>query len=134
MNGGREMDVREKLIELLTEFYGCDPMYYGVDALAIAQHLTNFTASILSAILSHMSFSVLCVSGALPHIALPGGGVGPIYPGLFLQPLGLIRPERLAALPADPAWEPVRAIFYAGAFHSAHLTIFSRTPHRKASS
>ena len=28
-----------KLVELLTEFYGCDPMYYGVDALAIAQHL-----------------------------------------------------------------------------------------------
>ena len=39
MNGGAEMDVREKLVELLTEFYGCDPMYYGVDALAIAQHL-----------------------------------------------------------------------------------------------
>ena len=35
------MDVREKLVELLTEFYGCDPMYYGVDALAIAQHLAN---------------------------------------------------------------------------------------------
>ena len=33
------MDVREKLVELLTEFYGCDPMYYGVDALTIAQHL-----------------------------------------------------------------------------------------------
>lgn len=33
------MDVREKLVELLTEFYGCDHMYYGVDALAIAQHL-----------------------------------------------------------------------------------------------
>lgn len=33
------MDVRGKLVELLTEFYGCDPMYYGVDALAIAQHL-----------------------------------------------------------------------------------------------
>ena len=32
-------DVREKLVELLTEFYGCDPMYYNVDALAIAQHL-----------------------------------------------------------------------------------------------
>lgn len=35
------MDVREKLVELLTEFYGCDPMYYGVDALAIAQHLID---------------------------------------------------------------------------------------------
>ena len=33
------MDVREKLVELLTEFYGCDPMYYDVDAFAIAQHL-----------------------------------------------------------------------------------------------
>ena len=33
------MDVRKKLVELLTEFYGCDPMYYGVDALAIAQYL-----------------------------------------------------------------------------------------------
>ena len=33
------MDAREKLVELLTEFYGCDPMYYDVDALAIADHL-----------------------------------------------------------------------------------------------
>ena len=33
------MDVREKLIELLTEFYGCDPIYYNVDALALANHL-----------------------------------------------------------------------------------------------
>ena len=32
-------DVREKLVELLTEFYGCDPMYYDVDALAIADYL-----------------------------------------------------------------------------------------------
>ena len=39
MNGSTEMDVRENLVELLTEFYGCDPMYYDVDALAIAQHL-----------------------------------------------------------------------------------------------
>lgn len=35
------MDVRGKLIELLTEFYGCDPMYYNVDALAIADHLVS---------------------------------------------------------------------------------------------
>ena len=35
------MDVREKLVELLTEFYGCDPMYYDVDALAIADHLIS---------------------------------------------------------------------------------------------
>ena len=33
------MDVMEKLVELLADFYGCDPMYYDVDALAIAQHL-----------------------------------------------------------------------------------------------
>ena len=33
------MDVREKLVELLTEFYGCDPMYYGVDANALADYL-----------------------------------------------------------------------------------------------
>ena len=35
------MDVREKLVELLTEFYGCNPMYYGIDALSIAQHLID---------------------------------------------------------------------------------------------
>ena len=35
------MDVREKLTELLTEFYGCDPIYYDVDALAIADHLIS---------------------------------------------------------------------------------------------
>ena len=33
------MNAREKLVELLTEFYGSDPMYYGIDALAMAQHL-----------------------------------------------------------------------------------------------
>ena len=33
------MDVREKLVEMLADFYGCDPMYYDVDALAIANHL-----------------------------------------------------------------------------------------------
>ena len=35
------INVREKLVELLTEFYGCDPMYYNVDALAIADHLVS---------------------------------------------------------------------------------------------
>ena len=40
------MDVRKKLVELLTEFYGCDPMYYDVDALAIAQHLTNYGVTV----------------------------------------------------------------------------------------
>ena len=33
------MDVREKLVEVLTEFYGVDPMYHGVDANALADHL-----------------------------------------------------------------------------------------------
>ena len=33
------MNAQEKLVELLTEFSGSDPMYYGVDALAIAEHL-----------------------------------------------------------------------------------------------
>ena len=35
------MNDREKLVELLTEFYGCDPMYYGDDALAIAHYLVD---------------------------------------------------------------------------------------------
>ena len=39
MNGGTEMHVREKLVELLTDFYGCDPMYHGVDANALASHM-----------------------------------------------------------------------------------------------
>ena len=33
------MNDREKLVELLTEFYGVDPMYYGVDANALADYL-----------------------------------------------------------------------------------------------
>ena len=33
------MDVKEKLVELLAEFYGVDPMYHGVDANALADHL-----------------------------------------------------------------------------------------------
>ena len=39
-------DVREKLVELLTEFYGCDPMYYNVDALAIADHLVSNSVTV----------------------------------------------------------------------------------------
>ena len=35
------MNDREKLVELITELYGCDPMYYGDDALAIAQYLVD---------------------------------------------------------------------------------------------
>ena len=33
------MDVREKLVEMLKEFYGVDTMYYGVDANALADYL-----------------------------------------------------------------------------------------------
>lgn len=33
------MDVREKLVDLLAEFYGVDPMYHGADANALAVHL-----------------------------------------------------------------------------------------------
>ena len=33
------MEMREKLIEILTSFYGVDPMYFGVEAQAIADHL-----------------------------------------------------------------------------------------------
>lgn len=33
------MNVREKLVHLLAEFYGVDPMYHGVDANALADHL-----------------------------------------------------------------------------------------------
>ena len=33
------MDVREKLVDLLAEFYGVDPMYHGVEANALAGHL-----------------------------------------------------------------------------------------------
>lgn len=33
------MNVREKLVEMLAEFYGVDPMYHGVDANALADHL-----------------------------------------------------------------------------------------------
>lgn len=32
---------REKLIDLLTEFYGVDPMYYGVDAHSLAEFLVT---------------------------------------------------------------------------------------------
>ena len=41
MAGELKVDVREKLIELLTDLYGCDPAYYDVDARALAQHLVD---------------------------------------------------------------------------------------------
>ena len=60
------MDVRKKLVELLAEFYGVDPMYYGVDALAIAQHLINHGVTV------HKSICPYCcdngeVHGMLKH-------------------------------------------------------------------
>lgn len=33
------MNDREKLIDLFNSFYGADPMYYGVEADALADHL-----------------------------------------------------------------------------------------------
>ena len=41
MAGELKVDVREKLVELLTDLYGCDPAYYDVDARALAQHLVD---------------------------------------------------------------------------------------------
>ena len=39
---GVEIDpIREKLIELMTAFYGVDPMYYGVEAQHLADHLIS---------------------------------------------------------------------------------------------
>lgn len=34
-------DIKEKLVELMGDFYGVDPMYFGVDAPAIAKHLAD---------------------------------------------------------------------------------------------
>lgn len=33
------MNVREKLVELLTEYFGVDPAYYGIEAAHLADHL-----------------------------------------------------------------------------------------------
>ena len=33
------MDVREKLVELLAEYFGVDPAYYGIEAEHLADHL-----------------------------------------------------------------------------------------------
>ena len=35
----KALRTRERLIEILTSFYGVDPMYYGVEAQALADHL-----------------------------------------------------------------------------------------------
>ena len=39
------MNIKEKLVELLTDLYGCDPAYYDVDACAIARHLVDRTVA-----------------------------------------------------------------------------------------
>lgn len=78
------MDVREKLVELLTEFYGCDPMYYNVDALAIADHLVSNGITVQEWIpvterlpeYSNDGFAdaVLVTDGFLQHMAYFVGG------------------------------------------------------------
>ena len=40
------MNIKEKLVELLTDLYGCDPAYYDVDARAIAQHLVEHAVTV----------------------------------------------------------------------------------------
>ena len=32
-------NIRDKIIDMIGDLYGVDPMYYGVDAVAIADHL-----------------------------------------------------------------------------------------------
>ncbi len=34
-------NIRDKIIDMIGDLYGVDPMYYGVDALAIADHLVK---------------------------------------------------------------------------------------------
>ena len=59
------MDVRGKLVELLTEFYGCDPMYYGVDALAIAKHLISNGVTVQEwiSVKDRLPETILCDAG-----------------------------------------------------------------------
>ena len=78
------MDVREKLVELLTGFYGCDPMYYNVDALAIADHLITHGVTVQEWIsvddrlpeYSNDGFAdaVLVTDGFVQHMAYFVGG------------------------------------------------------------
>ena len=78
------MDVREKLVELLTEFYGCDTMYYNVNALAIADHLVSNGVTVQEWIsvkdrlpeYSNDGFAdaVLVTDGFLQHMAYFVGG------------------------------------------------------------
>ena len=77
-------DVREKLVELLTEFYVVGPMYYNVDALAIADHLISNGVTVQEWIsvkdrlpeYSNDEFAdaVLVTDGFLQHIAYFVGG------------------------------------------------------------
>ena len=78
------MDVRGKLVELLTEFYGCDPMYYNVDALAIADHLVSNGVTVQEWISvddrlpeygnDGLADAVLVTDGFVQHMAYPVGG------------------------------------------------------------
>ena len=78
------MDVRGKLVELLTEFYGCDPMYYGVDVNALADYLINNRATVQEWIsvkdrlpeYSNDGFAdaVLVTDGFVQHMAYFVGG------------------------------------------------------------
>lgn len=78
------MDVREKLVELITEFYGCDPMYYDVDVLAIANHLVSNGVTVQEWISvddrlpeysnDRFADSVLVTDGFVQHMAYFVGG------------------------------------------------------------
>ena len=78
------MDVRGKFVELLTEFYGCDPMHYGVDVNALADYLINNRATVQEWIsvkdrlpeYSNDGFAdaVLVTDGFVQHIAYFVGG------------------------------------------------------------
>lgn len=47
--------MRDRLIELMHEFYGVDPMYYGVEANALADHLIAN-----GVICPHVMFNSVC--------------------------------------------------------------------------
>ena len=78
------MDVRGKFVELITEFYGCDPMYYGVDVNALADYLINNRATVQEWIsvkdrlpeYSNDGFAdaVLVTDGFVQHMAYFVGG------------------------------------------------------------
>ena len=71
-------------MELITEFYGCDPMYYGVDVNALADYLINNRATVQEWIsvkdrlpeYSNDGFAdaVLVTDGFVQHMAYFVGG------------------------------------------------------------